>query len=236
MDWARGAWRFGALLCFAWSWAALAQGASALSPSPSAAPLPARIDKLDFAGQPSSADARQMAQWAVDTDHVLGKPFAVVDKQQARIYVFDASGRLVGSAASLLGLAKGDASAPGVGAKVSTGIPPGERTTPAGRFASEPGHNAKGEAIVWVDYDAAVAIHRLRPAPAAERRPQRLASGNPEDRRISLGCIVVEPEFYDAVVAPTLGRQRGVVYVLPDSPEAEPLFSRGKLVDQVAAR
>ena len=29
------------------------------------------------------------------------------------------------------------------------------------------------------------------------------------------------PEFYDAVVAPTLGSQRGIVYVLPDSPGPE---------------
>lgn len=169
-----------------------------------------------------------MAQWAVDTGDVQGKPFAVVDKQQARIYVFDSSGSLVGSAPSLLGLAKGDGSAPGVAAKVNTGIPLDERTTPAGRFDSEPGHNAKGEAIVWVDYNAAVAIHRLRPAPAAERRPQRLASDKPEDRRISLGCIVVAPEFYDSVIAPTLGKQRGVVYVLPDLPQTDPLISRNR--------
>ena len=179
------------------------------------------ILKVDFAGQAASLEVRQIAQAAIEAGDALGKPFAVVDKRQARIYVFDATGRLAGAASSLLGLAKGDGSAPGVASKVSTGIPLAERTTPAGRFESEPGHNIKGEAIVWVDYGAAVAIHRLRPAPAAERRPQRLASANPEDRRISLGCIVVAPEFYDEVVAPTLGSQRGIVYVLPDSPGPE---------------
>ena len=172
-----------------------------------------------------------MAQWAaVDA---RGKPFAVVDKKAARIYVFNAAGRVVGSASSLLGLAKGDESAPGVARKVSTGIPLAERTTPAGRFDSEPGHNIKGEAIVWVDYDAAVAIHRLRPAPASQRRPQRLASANPDDKRISLGCIVVAPEFYDAVIAPTLGSQRGVVYVLPeDSGNSNMVFNDGKAAGQ----
>jgi hypothetical protein len=49
------------------------------------------------------------------------------------------------------------------------------------------------------------------------RRPERLASPSVDDNRISLGCIVVAEVFYDAVVAPHLGRQRSVVYVLPDS-------------------
>jgi hypothetical protein len=66
-----------------------------------------------------------------------------------------------------------------------------ERTTPAGRFASEPGVNIHGEAIIWVDYDAAIAIHRLRPSPPAERRPQRLASASALDKRISLGWSVL---------------------------------------------
>jgi hypothetical protein len=99
-----------------------------------------------------------------------------------------------------------------------------ERTTPAGRFASEPGRNDKGEPIVWIDYQASLAIHRLRAAPAAERRPERLASPAAEDKRISLGCVVVPVEFYEAVVAPSLGRGRGVVYVLPESRPARALF------------
>jgi hypothetical protein len=205
MDWGRRVLRAGALV-FGIGLAAFGAAAS----------QPAQFIKVDFAGQPSSSEARRAAQWAFETGDSRGKPFAVVDKKLARIYVFNAAGRLIGSASSLLGVAKGDDSAPGVARKVSTGIPLAERTTPAGRFDSEPGHNINGEAIVWVDYDAAVAIHRLRPAPAAQRRPERLASANPDDKRVSLGCIVVAAEFYDAVIAPSLGKQRGVVYVLPE--------------------
>ena len=199
----------------------------ALAGPPAHAASTASPYKVDFSGQPVSSDARRMAEWAFEARNAQGRPFAVVDKKIARVYVFNATGHLIGSASSLLGLARGDESAPGVARKVSTGIPLAERTTPAGRFDSEPGHNAKGEAIVWVDYGAAVAIHRLRPAPLAERRPQRLASANPDDKRISLGCIVVAPEFYDAVIAPTLGTQRGVVYVLPESTGAELVFNAG---------
>jgi hypothetical protein len=106
-----------------------------------------------------------------------------------------------------------------------------ERTTPAGRFASTPGRNDKGEDIVWIDYAAALAIHRLRPAPAQERRPARLASATPADNRISSGCIVVPVAFFESVVAPTLGQRHGVVYVLPESRPARALFAELDLGD-----
>lgn len=172
--------------------------------------------KVDFRDAQPSDDARRIAQWAFESRDAQGRPVAVVDKKNARIYVFGADGRLQGTTAVLLGLARGDDSAPGVGELAGGYIPAGMRTTPAGRFDSEPGRNNKGEAIVWIDYDAALAIHRLRPSPAAERRPARLASDTPDDNRISQGCVVVPPNFFDQVVAPTLGRNRGVVYILPD--------------------
>lgn len=178
---------------------------------------------VDFRGEPASADARALADWAFDTRNTLGKPFAVVDKKDARLYIFLANGQLAGATAALLGQTPGDTSVPGVGNRVSS-LGLHERTTPAGRFDSEPGRNHRGEAIVWFDYDAALAIHRLRPAAASQRRPERLASGTPDDNRISLGCVVVEPAFYDRVVAATLGRQRGVVYVLPETRDWAPMF------------
>lgn len=189
--------------------------------------------RIDFRGQPASEETRAVAQWSLASGDARGRPFAVVDKKDARLFVFAATGRLIGSAPALLGLARGDDSAPGVARKVSTGIPRQERTTPAGRFDSEPGHNISGEAIVWIDYDAAVAIHRIRPAAASERRPQRLASETPADNRISLGCVVVDEAFYDQVVAPTLGRQRGVVYVLPETRDWRAQFGIGSIANGV---
>lgn len=97
-------------------------------------------------------------------------------------------------------------------------------------FASQPGHNDKGEHIVWIDYDASLAIHPLRPAPAHERRPERLASPGSDDNRISLGCIVVPVVFYETVIAPTLGRQHGVIYVLPETRPVQAMFGATELV------
>jgi hypothetical protein len=175
-----------------------------------------RESSLDVVADQASREARLVMRWVREAGDAQGQPFAVVDKKAAQIFVFDRHGRLAGSAPALIGQAFGDGTAPGVGDMPPASIPVSLRTTPAGRFASQPGHNLKGEAVVWVDYAAAVAIHRLRPAAPAERRPQRLASPSPDDNRISLGCVVVDELFYDAVIAPILGRERGIVYVLPE--------------------
>ena len=156
------------------------------------------------------------------------RPYAIVDKQQARIFVFDAGGKLLGDSAVLLGAARGDSSPADIAQRTPASLRPHERITPAGRFESEPGHNDRGEAIVWIDYEASLALHRLRPSPAHERRAQRLASATPDDNRISLGCVIVPVAFYDTVVAPLLGRRRGVVYVLPESGAALALSGPGR--------
>ncbi|MGA0611856.1 hypothetical protein [Caldimonas sp. KR1-144] len=174
----------------------------------------------------ASADARQMAQWVLATGDHGGRAFAVVDKRNARIYVIDAQGRLAGSTPVLLGAARGDHSVPGIGERPLNQIRPEERTTPAGRFESEPGRNLSGEHIVWFDYDAGLAIHRVRPNLASYgARLQRLASGGSDDKRVSLGCVVVPEAFYDEVIRPVLGQGRGVVYVLPETAPAQQTFA-----------
>ena len=149
-------------------------------------------------------------------DH-RGLPFAIVDKKAATLSIYLGDGRLVGSTPALLGQTPGDRSVPGVGERAQNGqLRIDDRTTPAGRFMSEPGHNLAGEAIVWIDYPSALAIHRVRPGPAQERRVQGLASPDARDRRLSAGCVVVPEAFFDAVVRPVLGRGPGVVYVMPE--------------------
>ena len=176
----------------------------------------------DFAAERASADARYAAAWVLAGADNQNLPFAVVDKRDARIYVFEADGRLVGAAAVLLGITPGDFSVGIDRAPASLSL--AERTTPAGRFEARPGRNDKGEDIVWIDYAASLALHRLRPAPVQERRPARLDSPTPDDNRISAGCIIVPVSFYEAVVAPTLGSHRSVIYVLPESHSARGMF------------
>ncbi|MBG9387794.1 L,D-transpeptidase [Caenimonas sp. DR4.4] len=180
----------------------------------------------DFGAAAPSDEARQIAQWSVSTGDHQGMPFAVVDKKQARVYVFNGDGKLAGDTPALLGESVGDQSAPDVGDHTQSGfVPLEERTTPAGRFVSEPGQNLSGEHVVWVDYSAAFAIHRLRPGASMKAREARLASPSPADKRVSLGCVIVPPPFYEQVVQRVLGRTRAVVYVLPETTPVREVFA-----------
>jgi hypothetical protein len=125
----------------------------------------------------------------------------------------------------LLGAAVGDDSVAGIGERPIAQVQPEERTTPAGRFISHPGKNAGGEDVVWVDYSAAVSMHRVRLVDPKERRLERLASPDPTRRRISYGCINVPVAFFDSVIWPVMGVARGVVYVLPETRPAREVFA-----------
>ena len=175
-------------------------------------------------GTALSKDARAVRDWVRQSSNNAQLPFVLVDKRSAAIHVFDAAGVLQGSSAALVGLARGDHSVPGIGERPISQIAPHERTTPAGRFLSEPGRNLKGEDIVWIDYDDALSLHRVRPSVPTERRLQRLASSTAADNRISFGCVNLPGWFYDRFVAPTLGQQAGVVYVLPETQSAAEFF------------
>jgi hypothetical protein len=180
-----------------------------------------------FERQRPSADARQMVQWALDSGDPAGRPFLVVDKKAARMFVFEPSGRLLATTPVLLGAEPGDHSVPGVGERAQTGeLAAVDRTTPAGRFLTQPGRNRDGEHVVWIDYEAALAIHRLRPGRSQPLRAARLESSQPHERRVSLGCIVVPVAFYVEVIEPLLSRRKGVVYVLPEVQPLHALFAQ----------
>ena len=206
MHWMRQA----AALCAAWV-IACAATAGALDP--------------DFERQRPSAEARSVAEWVLTSGDAGGRPFLVVDKKAARLFVFASGGRMLAATPVLLGAALGDHSLPGVGARAQTGeLTPQDRTTPAGRFETEPGVNLDGERVIWLDYDAALALHRLRPGRAQRVRAARLENSEPHERRVSLGCVVVPVAFYLDVIEPLLGSRSGVVYVLPETQDARELF------------
>lgn len=180
----------------------------------------------------ASADAHDAARWIAASHDAIGRPYALVDKKHARLLVFAADGRLAGSTPALLGLAPGDHALPGTGSKPLSQITFEERTTPAGRFASEPGRNLSGEHVVWFDYEAGLAIHRLRPGRSEAARLRSLATATPADNRASLGCVVVPAAFYESVIGPLLGRGRGVVYVLPETQPVEAFIAAQQLAAQ----
>ena len=185
----------------------------AMAAAPAAGAASARAD---YGRVSPTAAVRTVGDWVVRTKDNQSMPFMVIDKRRARLYVFEPGGRLRGTAPVLLGLAKGDHTVPGIGDKPLKDIKDDERTTPAGRFVAERGRNLHGHDIIWVDYDAAVSMHRVRSVGPGERRLERLASPTPADNRISYGCINVPVAFFDEVIDRVVTGSRAVVYVLPD--------------------
>ena len=179
----------------------------------------------DFAGEPASEDALFVANWVADSRDIRQLSFVIIDKKNTRLYVFDANARLMGATPVLLGFARGDDSVAAIGQRPMHEIQPHERTTPAGRFMGEPGRNTNGEDVVWVDYDAAVSMHRVRIVDPKERRLERLASTTTDDKRISFGCINVPIAFFETVLSPEFRARYGVVYVLPEVKSVQEVFT-----------
>lgn len=178
----------------------------------------------DFGKAEAPLDVVHVANWVSYTRNAKKKAFVLIDKKNARLYVFDAQGKLRSHTPILLGEAVGDHTAPGIGNKPLSQIKPEEKTTPAGRFLARPGRNNRGEDIIWIDYNAAVSMHRMRKVSAEERRADRMATEDASDNRISYGCVNVPAGFYNSVLKPTVTRQGAFVYVLPETRSPQQLF------------
>ena len=182
------------------------------------------LKRAEFAKERATRDVRQFADWVVDSADHKGMPFVIIDKPNARVYVFDGSGHIRGAAPALLGSAPGDHSVPGIGERELSDMGPQDRTTPAGRFVSGIGMNSRGEDVLWVDYDSGLSLHRVLTTKPEERRLERLATPTITDNRISYGCINVPRKFYEKIVAPAFQGTDGIVYIFPERGSARELF------------
>jgi hypothetical protein len=180
---------------------------------------------------PSDA-ARRVTAWvsASKDNHAL--PWAVVDKQNAALFLFDPAGKQLAAVPVLIGIAVGDEATPGVGSKKLADLGPAEKTTPAGRFLAKFGMPVEGQRVLWVNYATSVALH---PIPTdvgpKERRRERMLSPTPADNRITFGCINVPKAFYSRLLSPQFRKKGGYVYVLPDTKPIEEVFPRLRVQD-----
>jgi hypothetical protein len=197
-------------------------------PTPAPEPWPQPVlAQADFHDVKPTRDARHMADWVV-TRHDNGRlPFMVLDKRAARVYVFQPNGELVRDTPVLLGQSHGDDTYPGIGNVPISQVQPYQRTTAAGRFVTRPGLDEDRTDVVWLDYDAALAMHRVINKVKSEHRPWRLAQPSPKLRRISWGCINVPIPFFDQYISPVFGKRRGVVYVIPETKTFAQVFESG---------
>lgn len=204
---------------------ALGAGPVSANESSTAAGDPPRVaSSADFLGESASDDARETANWIIRAGDNQGRPFIIVDKKATKVFVFDGQGNLRGATMALLGLAVGDESAPGVGDRQLSQIRPEERTTPAGRFVASFGLNLAGQDILWIDYNSALALHRVLAAGTSQHRLERLAPRSALSRRITFGCINVPVKFYEDVVQAEFQGTVGVVYILPETKPIHEVF------------
>jgi hypothetical protein len=178
-------------------------------------------------GTPIPEAATRVADWIAASGDNHALPYAIVDKQNATLLLFDAKGKRLDQVPVLIGIATGDEATAGVGSKKLAEIGPAEKTTPAGRFLAKFGIPFRKERILWVDYATSVAMHTI-PADAAkkERRRERMLSPTPDDNRITFGCINVPKAFYGKFLRPQFQKKGGYVYVLPDTKPLEEVFPR----------
>ncbi|AQR63376.1 hypothetical protein BZG35_05730 [Brevundimonas sp. LM2] len=198
--------------------ASAADGASTLG-------VPPRTPtQADFQTEDASDDARRTADWIARSGDNQGRPFIIVDKRNTKVFVFDGYAGLQGATVALLGLAVGDESADGVGNRKLSEIRPEERTTPAGRFDASFGLNLAGQDILWIDYDTALALHRVLAVGTRQHRLERRAATSALSRRITFGCINVPVDFYEQVVQRAFAGTVGVVYILPETKPVGEVF------------
>lgn len=201
--------------------AALWVGARGLAISQDAA---STVQRAEFGAEHASDAAHAVADWIVSSHDNQGLPFLVVDKIDARVFMFDRHAKLLGAASALMGLTRGDAGVPGIGDRPLSLILPSERTTPSGRYIANLALNIAGQAILWVDYDQGISLHPVRSVDPSERRFERLATATAADNRISYGCINVPIAFWAEVVQPVFQYSTGIVYVLPDTQTLRAVF------------
>ena len=198
-----------------------AGGASAAGAQPVAAGTSATAR---FGAAAASRDARDTVDWVMRSRDNQALPFVVIDKVNAVVFAFDGAGVLRGTAPALLGLARGDDSVPGIGQRKLATITPAERTTPAGRFQASIGADFEQD-ILWIDYAAALSLHRVIAGRRVDDRAGRLASATPQDNRISYGCVNVPARFYDGVIKPLFTDTVGIVYILPETRPLRSVFA-----------
>lgn len=174
------------------------------------------VKRANLNQETASSEVRHMADWVVDSDDNKHMPFVILDKKEAKVFVFQANGILRGASPVLLGITVGDDSFPGAGDKPLSQVLPEEKTTPAGRFVAASDKNIKGADIIWVDYASSISMHAQVEGTPAERRAERLASPVASDRRISYGCVNIPTRFFRTTLLPSFKKSDGIVYVLPE--------------------
>ena len=176
-----------------------------------------------LASENSFSDASFVAAWVRKTGDSKGYPFIILDKKNARLFVYSSDGRLVGDAPVLLGMSAGDILPAGIAGKPLSQIPEKDRITQAGRFFARKGYDNHDKVVLWVDFATQLAIHEVINVPG-QQRLEKLDSPTPKDNRISWGCINLPVVFFQSTLIGTFTSGKGYVYIMPEVLPLAPFF------------
>lgn len=176
--------------------------------------------ELDFA----SEEVRKTVSWVKKNKDNRTLPYAIIDKKNAHIFVFDAKSKIVDHGPVLLGIAKADRIDPKTLKAPLSSIGKKDRVTPSGRYHSVLGPDHRGKEVLWIDPVYAIALHPVANVPG-QRRKTRLQSATAEDNRITWGCINISSPLFKSVLSPLFKPQAGFVYILPESSPVEHLLA-----------
>ncbi|WP_287372594.1 hypothetical protein [Prosthecochloris sp.] len=172
----------------------------------------------------ASEEVRKTVSWVKKNKDNRKLPYAIIDKKNAHIFVFDAKSKIVDHGPVLLGIAKSDRIDPKtLNARLSS-IGKNDRVTPSGRYVSVFGPDHRGKDVLWVDTKYAVGLHPVANVPG-QRRKTRLNSTTSADNRITWGCINVSKPLFTNVLTPLFKPKAGIVYILPEAAPIEQLLA-----------
>lgn len=155
-----------------------------------------------------SSAAKASLDHIIDTADNGGRPFVIADKKAGKLYLMNAEGKVVDTTPALFGKTPSDA------AKTAGATGAGKYDLTYNRDTRLPsGYAGSVQSFDTGTNGDQFAIHRVIDV-KGQNRQSRLDSKTARDNRITLGCINVPAEFYDAHLDNDLG---AVLYVLPET-------------------
>jgi hypothetical protein len=189
------------------------------------------VKEADFGSESVPTNVRVMANWIMQFGDNNGLPFSVVDKTNGSIYFFDKEGTKILSSPALVGAMRADILTQ---AQKDQTIEERRKNkkdhiTPAGRFETKTTDSQSSTYDNYLPGPAGptmlqFAVHKVYLGRVAtEHRMERLQSGDPLAKRISLGCINVPIDVMDQMNEMSSGGV--VIYIMPETSEGKSVFA-----------
>ena len=169
------------------------------------------------------------------------KAFFIADKPNGKIHLFDTDGKFLKSSDALYGKQAGDVLTAEARVMPIEKMQDIDKITPAGVFnlsVSKAPDYTGGYTLRFTDDKGdmgGVAIHAVYTGDVKENREAKLASKDPNDKKISFGCINVDTSFFTGNIIPRIDKMENAgVVVIPDAQEQLDLFVK-PTTEKVAA-